>query len=42
MNKRKLKLASDQQGFIPMMLCIIGVIAVIIYLVFVRVASVAP
>ncbi|HSH17848.1 MAG TPA: hypothetical protein VK978_00540 [Candidatus Saccharimonadales bacterium] len=41
MKKRKLKTAVNQQGFIPMMLCIIGVIGFIIYLVYTRVASMA-
>jgi len=39
MKKLKLQLADDQRGFIPMMLCIIAVIAFIIYLVYSRVAS---
>ncbi len=30
---------ADQQGFIPMMLCIIAVIAFVIYLVYARVAQ---
>jgi hypothetical protein len=34
------KKRSQQQGFIPMMLSILGVIALIIYLVFIRVVKV--
>lgn len=39
MKKRKLTVLDNQQGFIPMLLSIIGLILIVIYLVYTRVSS---
>jgi len=40
LRKSSLRFRVDQGGFIPMLLCIIGVIALVIFLVYSRVAHV--